>query len=213
MENSNGRGNTSLGDEPNLDIGDSTSWKTPIDYKWVFKMKRQADESVECYKARLVAKGFTQRRGSLPLRKSLYGLRQASRNWHSKFADALRGYAFLQSDLICDLISFFSSINGEVLLLRSHCSHLRAPRIVRRSALDLALPCSQARHRLHSHHLPFEARRFAGSRSCQCASRLNLILAVVASLGCGSRLFPLPSFSISVLTCSSKRVNRINKSC
>ncbi|PKI58620.1 hypothetical protein CRG98_021009 [Punica granatum] len=117
----------------------------------------------------------------------------------------LRSSSARACDLICDLISFLSSINGEVLLLRSHCSFLRAPRIVRRSASDLALPCSQARRQLHSHHLPFEAHRFADSCSCQCASWLDLILAVAASLGCGSSLFPvhipLPFISISVLTC------------
>ncbi|PKI62829.1 hypothetical protein CRG98_016780 [Punica granatum] len=134
--------------------------KRPIDCKWVFKIKRRADGSVECYKARLIAKGFTlvegvdfhetfalvaklvtircllivavtrrwemhqmdvqnaflhgnldeevyiklppgfsSRRGGAVcrLRKSLYGLRQAFRNWYSKFADALRGYGFQQS--------------------------------------------------------------------------------------------------------------------
>nr|CCI55333.1 PH01B019A14.2 [Phyllostachys edulis] len=29
-----------------------------IDCKWVFKLKRKADGSIDCYKARLVAKGF-----------------------------------------------------------------------------------------------------------------------------------------------------------
>ena len=34
-----------------------------IGSRWVFKVKRNADGSIECYKARLVAKGFSQRPG------------------------------------------------------------------------------------------------------------------------------------------------------
>ena len=34
---------------------------TPIDCKWVFKKKIEADDQVETYKARLVAKDFKQK--------------------------------------------------------------------------------------------------------------------------------------------------------
>lgn len=37
--------------------------KSPIDCKWIFKVKLKADSSLERYKARLVAKGFTQKEG------------------------------------------------------------------------------------------------------------------------------------------------------
>lgn len=37
--------------------------KKPVQSKWVFKVKRDADGKIDRYKARLVAKGFTQRFG------------------------------------------------------------------------------------------------------------------------------------------------------
>ncbi|XP_059461779.1 uncharacterized mitochondrial protein AtMg00820-like [Corylus avellana] len=41
----------------------SNSATNVIGCKWVFRVKRKADGSVECYKARLVAKGFHQLAG------------------------------------------------------------------------------------------------------------------------------------------------------
>jgi len=44
-------------------IVESPSNVKPIGCKWVFKIKRKPDGSVECYKAQLVAKGFSQIKG------------------------------------------------------------------------------------------------------------------------------------------------------
>lgn len=37
--------------------------KNLIDFKWVFRIKRRSDGTIDRYKARLVAKGFKQRYG------------------------------------------------------------------------------------------------------------------------------------------------------
>ena len=37
--------------------------RTPIGCRWVFKLKRKPDGTVDCYKGRLVGKGFSQRPG------------------------------------------------------------------------------------------------------------------------------------------------------
>ncbi|KAL0380888.1 UNVERIFIED_CONTAM: Retrovirus-related Pol polyprotein from transposon TNT 1-94 [Sesamum angustifolium] len=66
--------------------------KTPIGCRWVFKLKLKADGSIDRYKARLVAKG-----PCLPLKRSLYGLKQASRQWNQEFTTQIVAFGFIQS--------------------------------------------------------------------------------------------------------------------
>ncbi|XP_011078646.1 uncharacterized protein LOC105162338 [Sesamum indicum] len=81
--------------------------KNPIGCKWVFKTKLREDGSVERHKARLVAKGYTQVEGvdynerfspvAKCVTRSLYGLRQASRQWNTEFTRCLEKFGFKQS--------------------------------------------------------------------------------------------------------------------
>ncbi|CAM8926953.1 unnamed protein product [Rhodiola kirilowii] len=45
------------------EVTDLPQGKHVIGCKWVYKIKRHSDGSIERYKARLVAKGFTQEEG------------------------------------------------------------------------------------------------------------------------------------------------------
>lgn len=52
-----------LSDNMTWEIVDLPNGKTPIDFKWVCKIKLKADGCVERYKAKLGSKGFTQQAG------------------------------------------------------------------------------------------------------------------------------------------------------
>jgi hypothetical protein len=54
---------TALMDNKTWHLVPPSSNKNLIDCKWVYRVKKRADGTVERYKARLVAKGFKQRYG------------------------------------------------------------------------------------------------------------------------------------------------------
>ncbi|KAL0322487.1 UNVERIFIED_CONTAM: Retrovirus-related Pol polyprotein from transposon RE1 [Sesamum angustifolium] len=88
--------------------------KKAIGSKWVFKPKMNPNGSVERYKARLVVKGYNQVEGVdyfdsfspvaktvtgqvCKLKRSLYGLKQASQQWNLELTTKLLGFGFHQS--------------------------------------------------------------------------------------------------------------------
>lgn len=88
--------------------------KKAIGCKWVYKIKRNPDGTIDRFKARLVAKGYNQVHGidyldsfgpvakALPgqvcrLVRSLYGLKQASREWNIELCNKLSIFGLIQS--------------------------------------------------------------------------------------------------------------------
>ncbi|GJR61584.1 retrotransposon protein, putative, ty1-copia subclass [Tanacetum coccineum] len=56
-----------------------------VESKWLFKKKTDIDGNIHTYKAHLVEK------------RSIYGLKQASRNWNKRFDEEIKKYGFTQN--------------------------------------------------------------------------------------------------------------------
>ncbi|CAN6547863.1 unnamed protein product [Malus baccata var. baccata] len=68
-----------------------------VGYKWVFKIKRKPDGSIDRYKVRLVAKGLQSSTLCLQASSILIGLKQAPRAWYDKLQGALHSLGFIGS--------------------------------------------------------------------------------------------------------------------
>nr|GEU55717.1 ribonuclease H-like domain-containing protein [Tanacetum cinerariifolium] len=101
--------------------------------KWVYKIKYKSSGDIDRYKARYVAKGFNQKEDETVymtlhegyfnpgdnrvcrLKKSLYRLQQAPRQWNAKLTQTLVEHGFNQSK--SDYSLFIKSLNGNFIAL------------------------------------------------------------------------------------------------
>ncbi|KAL0427500.1 UNVERIFIED_CONTAM: hypothetical protein Slati_2924800 [Sesamum latifolium] len=82
----------SMGSNQVWTLVDPPKGARPVGCKWVYKRKLGADGEPE---------GFTavgEEQKVCRLQKSIYGLKQASRSWNTRFDEVIRGYDFIKND-------------------------------------------------------------------------------------------------------------------
>nr|GEY15563.1 hypothetical protein [Tanacetum cinerariifolium] len=122
-----------------------------VSNKWFFKKKTDMDVAIHTYKARLVAKGYTQTlridyeetfscfvnpkypNRVCKLKRSIYGLKQASRQWSKRFDDEIKKFGFTQNrdeprvylKASGSNITFLILYVDDILIMENHISMLQ----------------------------------------------------------------------------------------
>nr|GEW64322.1 hypothetical protein [Tanacetum cinerariifolium] len=107
------------------ELVDKPFGKTVIKLRWLWKNKKDEDQTVIRNKARLVAKEKVYR-----LRKALYGLKQAPRTWYDELSKFLTSKGFTKGDKLVNWMSkkqnctAMSSAEAEYVALSSSCAQV-----------------------------------------------------------------------------------------